>query len=90
MARKPGRPCWLPSDSDREKIQMMAAIGLPQDKIALVFKVAPKTLRKHCAVELDTGEALANTEVGEFLYDATVGKETFVKEDGTRCTRHVG
>ena len=90
MMGKPGRPCWSPTDADREKIQIMAAIGLPQEKIALVFKVAPKTLRKHCAVELDTGEAVANSEVGKFLYDAATGKETFVKEDGTRCTRHVG
>ena len=90
MAGKPGRPCWMPSDSDREKIQMMAALGSQEEKISKIFKVAEKTLRKHCREELATGEAVANSAVGRFLYDAATDKETYVKEDGTIGIRHIG
>ncbi len=48
----------------------MAALGIPQEKIAKVFKVTEKTLRLYCRTELDTVEALANFAVGNFLYDA--------------------
>ena len=54
MVGKPGRPCWLPSDGDREKIQMMAALGIQEEKISKVFKIAEKTLRKYYREELDT------------------------------------
>ena len=90
MAGKPGRPCWLPSDSDCEKIQTMAAVGIPQEKIALVFNVAEKTLRRHCRIELDTGEALANSEVGRFLFDAATGRERYRKEDGSVGLHEIG
>jgi len=68
----------------------MAALGIQEEKISKIFKVAEKTLRKHCREELDTGEAVANSAVGRFLYDAATGKETYVKEDGTIGIRHIG
>jgi hypothetical protein len=90
MAEKPGRPCWLPSDSDREKIQMMAALGIQEEKISKIFKVTEKTLRRHCRVELDTGEVQANFQVGRFLYDAANGMEAYLDKDGKRALRSVG
>jgi hypothetical protein len=90
MTGKLGRPCWSPSKDDREKIQTMVAVGVPQEKIALVFNVAEKTLRRHCRAELDTGAAVANSAVGRFLYDAATGRETYLKEDGTIGIRHIG
>jgi hypothetical protein len=69
---------------------MMAGLGVQEEKISKIFKIAEKTLRKHCREELDTGEAVANSEVGRFLYDAATGKETIINRDGTRETRHVG
>ena len=61
----------------------MVALGVPQEKIALVFNIAEKTLRRNCRVELDAGEALANCEVGRFLFDAATGRERYVREDGS-------
>jgi hypothetical protein len=90
MTEKPGRPCWSPTQADREKIQTMAALGIQQEKIAAVFKVSEKTLRKHCKAEFETAEALANSAVGWFLYDAATGKETYTKQDGTIGIRHIG
>ena len=68
----------------------MAALGIQQTKIAAVFEISEKILRKHCRVDLDTGEALANTEVGKFLHDAATGKEAYLKDDGTVGIRHIG
>jgi hypothetical protein len=90
MTGSVGRPRWSPSEADREKIQTMAALGIQQEKIAAVFDISEKTLRAHCRVELDTGEALANAEVGRFLFDAATGRETIVNKDGERETRHIG
>ena len=90
MAGKPGRPCWSPSEADLEKVKTMASLGIQQEKIAKVFKVSEKTLRKNCKTELETAEAIANAAVGRFLYDAATGKETYLKEDGTVGIRHIG
>lgn len=90
MSGRVGRPRWSPSEADREKIQTMAALGIPQEKIAKVFKVTEKTLRLYCRTELDTAEALANFAVGNFLYDAATGKQTYLKDDGTIGTHHIG
>jgi hypothetical protein len=68
----------------------MAALGIPQEKIAKVCNVTEKTLRLHCRTELDTAEAVANSSVGRFLYDAANGMEPYLKEDGTRGLRYIG
>lgn len=68
----------------------MAAFGIPEEKIAIIFRISPKTLRRHCRGELGTGAAIANFEVGRFLHNAAVGKETSLKEDGTVGIRHIG
>jgi hypothetical protein len=90
MTERVGRPHWSPSEADREKVRTMAGLGIQQEKIAAVFGTCEKTLRRHCRVELDTGEAVANTAVGKFLFDAANGKETIVNKDGTRETRYIG
>jgi hypothetical protein len=90
MTGKVGRPRWSPTQADREKIQTMAGLGIQREKIAAVFKVSEKTLRKHCKTELDTAEAVANYSVGRFLYDAANGMEPYLKEDGTRGLRYIG
>lgn len=51
------RKAWEPTDQERDYVRSMAEIGLPQDDIASVIKVAPKTLRLHCRQELDEGAA---------------------------------
>ena len=51
----------------------MAAYGVPQEDIALVLDIDPKTLRKYLRVELTTGAAEANAKVAESLYRKAVG-----------------
>jgi hypothetical protein len=90
MTGRVGRPRWAPTAADREKIQAMAAFGIPEEKIAIIFRISPKTLRRHCYDELGTGAAIANFEVGRFLHNAATGKETYTKEDGTVGIRNIG
>ena len=68
----------------------MVAVGIPEAKIAKIFNIAEKTLRRHCREELDTGEAVANAAVGKFLFDAATGQETILNKDGTREMRYIG
>ena len=55
----------------------MAGLGLPQDQIALLLEIDPKTLRKHFRDDLDRGMAEANVKVGQTLFAmATRGDNT--------------
>ena len=52
----------------------MSGLGLPQDQIALLLEIDPKTLRKHFRDDLDRGMAEANVKVGQSLFNmATSG-----------------
>ena len=52
----------------------MAGLGLPQEQIALLLEVDPKTLRKLFGDDLDRGMAEANVKVGQSLFNmATSG-----------------
>lgn len=46
----------------------MAGYGVPEDGIARVLAIDPKTLRKHYRDELDTGAVKATAKVAEFLW----------------------
>jgi hypothetical protein len=46
----------------------MAAYGVPEDAIARVLTIDPKTLRKHYRDELDTGQVKATARVAESLF----------------------
>jgi hypothetical protein len=58
----------------------MAGYGIAEAEIAKVIGVALNTLRKHCALELDTGHTVAIAKVAETLYsratDRTGGSST--------------
>ena len=52
----------------------MAGLGLPQDQIALLLEMDPKTLRKHLRDDLDRGMAEANVKIAQSLFNmATTG-----------------
>jgi hypothetical protein len=46
----------------------MAGYGVPEDAIARVLAIDPKTLRKHYRDELDTGQIKATAKVAESLF----------------------
>ena len=52
----------------------MAGLGLPQEQIALLLEMDPKTLRKHLRDDLDRGMAEANVKIAQSLFNmATTG-----------------
>jgi len=68
------RPPFEPTAEQRRMARAMAGLGLPQDQIALLLEVDPKTLRKHFRDDLDRGMAEANVKVGQSLFNmATQG-----------------
>ena len=54
-----GKPPFLPTDTDRSMVSVMAAVGVPHENIASIIGpkgIAVKTLRKHFAHELEIGK----------------------------------
>ena len=67
-------PPFEPTAEQRRMARAMSGLGLPQDQIALLLEVDPKTLRKHFRDDLDRGMAEANVKVGQSLFNmATSG-----------------
>jgi hypothetical protein len=66
-------PPHEPTDRERKTVESLSAFGIPQEEIAKVVGIDPKTLRLHYRAELDTAEARANAKVGEFLFTAASG-----------------
>ena len=48
-----GRPAFAPSAEQRKQVETMAGYGIPEEDIALVLGIDPKTLRKHFRLELE-------------------------------------
>ena len=64
------RPPFIINETQREKVQQLAGLGLPQDDIAKIVGCAPKTLRRHFRAELDRGGAEANATIAGCLFAA--------------------
>ena len=64
MARK----AFVVNEPVRKKVRHLAGIGVPQDDIAKIIGCAPKTLRKRCRDDLDSGVAEANALVSGYLF----------------------
>lgn len=56
-------------------VQGMAAVGVPEDDIAKVLSVAPKTLRKHYRSELELAHIEANAKVSGSLFSIATSRD---------------
>ena len=63
-----GRPSFKPTDKQREDVQRLAGLGVPQHDIAIIVGIAKPTLHKHFRSELDFGMAKANADIAGCLY----------------------
>jgi hypothetical protein len=63
-----GRRAHRPDATSRRQVEAMAGYGVPEDAIARVLAIDPKTLRKHYRDELDTGQIKATAKVAESLF----------------------
>ena len=63
------RPSFKPTDEHRRMVKSMAAVGIPQEQIAIKVGIrSPKTLRKHFPNELALGATEANYKVAQTLF----------------------
>lgn len=71
-----GCPPFEPTEENRRIVEQMAAVGIPQEGIARVVGIDPKTLRKYFDEELSTAAIKANAKIGGTLYNKAVNGDT--------------
>lgn len=69
-------PSHKPTAENKEKVESYSAVGIPQEDIARVLGIDPKTLRLHYREELDTAATKANAAVGGRLYAKALDGDT--------------
>jgi hypothetical protein len=70
-----GRPVYQPSDKDRRIAEALAGWAIPQERIARVIGVDPKTLRKHFSDELYVGSAKLEAQLAQNLLRIAQGHD---------------
>ncbi len=70
-----GRPSYEPTDKDRRVVEMMAGWSIPEERIAKVLGIDPKTLRKHFADELEVGHAKLEAQLAQNLLRIAQGHD---------------
>lgn len=77
MTKKTGRPPYEPTDQHRQTVKIMAAGGIPAEKIAQAVGVSKQTLYRHYKKEIQTSALEANAAVVASLFkQATKGNVT--------------
>lgn len=68
---------FQPTEEQRRTVRAMSGFGIPQESIATMLDIEPKTLRKHFRREFDRGSIEATTKVAQTLFSmATSGQNT--------------
>ena len=84
MSEKRGRgqPKFEPTQDQRNQVKLMKAVGLPEDRICKTITnprtgkpVAPMTLARAFAAELESGATEFHAMVGNFILCAILGKK---------------
>lgn len=70
------KPEHVPTKATRQLVEMHTAIGTPQEVIADILEIDPKTLRKHYRRDLDLATARANAAVGGALFNKAIKGDT--------------
>lgn len=61
-------PRHVVSKQNKELVENLAAFGIPQERIARLLKIDPKTLREYYREELDLGADKATAKVAGALF----------------------
>jgi hypothetical protein len=69
-------PPHEPTDATRQTVLVHASVGTPQEIIARVLGIDPKTLRLYYRDELDLSKAKANAAVGGALFNKAKSGDT--------------
>lgn len=70
------KPPHEPTKTTRDTVTLHAMVGTPQEDIARVLGIDPKTLRKHYRDELDLALAKANATIGGSLFQKAKNGDT--------------
>jgi len=57
-----------PTDDTRNLVESLSGFGIPQDEIARLVGIAPKTLRFHYADQIELGSIKATAKVAQNLF----------------------
>jgi len=66
---------FIPTDEQREAVKVMAACGVPQAEMCLVFGISEDTLLPAFREELTNGKAQANHQVRQTLFRLAISGE---------------
>ena len=74
-----GRPAFQPTNEQRQNVEVMVGLGIPEEQICLVVRdrrdkpICRNTLRRHFEKELQTGATKLNAKVGHFMVATIFG-----------------
>jgi hypothetical protein len=66
---KAGRPAHIPTDKTRDTVESLSGFGIPQDEIARLVGIDPKTLRLYYADQIELGGIKATAKVAQNLFN---------------------
>jgi hypothetical protein len=66
---KVGRPAHVPTEESRTLVESLSGFGIPQDEIARLLGIDPKTLRLHYAEQIELGSIKATAKVAQNLFN---------------------
>jgi hypothetical protein len=66
---KLGRPRHVPTKETQDMVESLSGFGIPQDEIAKLIGIDPKTLRLHYAEQIELGGIKANARVAQNLFN---------------------
>src|SRR5271155_3373567 len=91
-----GQPKFEPTQDQRNQVKLMKALGIPEDRICKTITnprtrkpVAPMTLARAFAAELESGATEFHALVGNFILCAILGKKPMLGDPITWCAREV-
>jgi hypothetical protein len=73
-----GRPAFKPTDAERKQVEALSGYGIPIEQIAVLVRdgIDADTLRKYFLIELQSGKAKANAQVGKTLFNKVLSGDT--------------
>jgi hypothetical protein len=90
--RSRGQPKFEPTQDQRSQVKLMKAVGIPEDRICKTITnprtkkpVAPMTLARAFARELESGATECHALVGNFILCAILGSRVVTSARALLC-----
>jgi hypothetical protein len=75
-----GRPPHKPTEESRQKVRVLAGLGMVVDDIARVAGIGETALRKYYPKEMAKGRAEANVRVSQALFRSATKRENVIAQ----------